>query len=390
MHSPSEPGAVAPPQSSPAATPGVPSDPNPRPLVFGKYAFAICFVPYMIYLVGTSTIGYFDTARAHGVLQRQRHKVAEIVGRGYDAALNNQSDPAGRSALEKELPFESFHEHVTMKEELDPEKIEEVTAPFLADDSPIPLEYRTAAREELDFLYELHDSDKKHLYREVLEKGYQRNAKLHPDEIDRAASRAWFPNGRTWYPTLYFLTVLSTAAAMLVVFPGYFKADFNFSWLSILVGTVGIVVWIGLWKLDAEYLHFFNKIEARAAFNPFDELKENPQWMWMFIGIRLFGLVLVVPIVEEFFLRGWLMRYIDDPDWDEVPLGTAGHWALLGVLIYAVVTHPAEAIAAIVWFGMVTWLYLRTKSIWNCVIAHLVTNLLLGVYVLSTRSWALW
>ncbi len=112
--------------------------------------------------------------------------------------------------------------------------------------------------------------------------------------------------------------------------------------------------------------------------------------MWQFLTIRFFGLVCLVPLVEEFFIRGFLMRYIDDPDWDQIPLGTAGRWAILGVFIYAGFTHPSEALAALPWFGMVTWLYLKTNSIWNCVIAHAITNLLLGIYVVKTGTWELW
>jgi membrane protease YdiL (CAAX protease family) len=47
-------------------------------------------------------------------------------------------------------------------------------------------------------------------------------------------------------------------------------------------------------------------------------------------------------------------------------------------------------LAAIVWFSMVTWLYTRTHSIWDCVLAHATTNLLLGLYIVNTGAWELW
>jgi hypothetical protein len=49
--------------------------------------------------------------------------------------------------------------------------------------------------------------------------------------------------------------------------------------------------------------------------------------------------------------------------------------------------HPAEALAAAVWFSLVTWLMVKTRNIWDCVAAHAVTNLLLGFYVLYTGEW---
>jgi membrane protease YdiL (CAAX protease family) len=51
--------------------------------------------------------------------------------------------------------------------------------------------------------------------------------------------------------------------------------------------------------------------------------------------------------------------------------------------------HPGELLAAAVWFSMVTWLMVKTRNIWDCVVAHAVTNLLLGVYVVATGQWQL-
>jgi hypothetical protein len=46
-------------------------------------------------------------------------------------------------------------------------------------------------------------------------------------------------------------------------------------------------------------------------------------------------------------------------------------------------------LAALVWFSLVTLLMVRTRSMWDCVVAHAVTNLLLGIYVVYSGSWAL-
>jgi CAAX protease family protein len=52
--------------------------------------------------------------------------------------------------------------------------------------------------------------------------------------------------------------------------------------------------------------------------------------------------------------------------------------------------HPGELLAAFVWFSLVTWLMTRTRNIWDCVAAHAVTNLLLGIYVVTQHQWQLW
>ena len=36
------------------------------------------------------------------------------------------------------------------------------------------------------------------------------------------------------------------------------------------------------------------------------------------------------------------------------------------------------------------WVAIRTKSLPTCILAHALTNLLLGVYVMQTRQWGFW
>ena len=67
-------------------------------------------------------------------------------------------------------------------------------------------------------------------------------------------------------------------------------------------------------------------------------------------------------------------------------------WSLTAVRDPLVLTgmacvSPAEMFAAAVWFTLITWLMFKTKNIWDCVAAHAVTNLLLGVYVVLSGDW---
>ena len=36
------------------------------------------------------------------------------------------------------------------------------------------------------------------------------------------------------------------------------------------------------------------------------------------------------------------------------------------------------------------WLYLRSRNIWVPVVAHVTTNLALGIYVVGTGAWYFW
>ena len=186
------------------------------------------------------------------------------------------------------------------------------------------------------------------------------------------------------------------ASALLFYFRKFYLKDFplRVSPWSVVVGVVGIVVWVGLCHLEIEksfmaLIGFDSSKVARPAFNPFEHLP-NTAWRISFLVPRFMVLALIVPLVEELFLRGWLVRYVHDVDWEPVKLSALSWSALIAPTIYGVATHPGEAIAAIAWFSLVTLLMVKTKNVWDCVVAHAVTNFLLGVYVIWFAQWQLW
>ena len=109
---------------------------------------------------------------------------------------------------------------------------------------------------------------------------------------------------------------------------------------------------------------------------------------YSFLAVRFFGLAIIIAIAEEMFLRGFIMRYIQNPDsWPTLSFAKLGWPALIASTVLPMLMHPGELFAALVWFSMITWLLVRTRSIWDCIVAHMVTNLLLGIYVVYTDSW---
>lgn len=160
-------------------------------------------------------------------------------------------------------------------------------------------------------------------------------------------------------------------------------------------GVVGAMLWIGLCHLQLEstLLKLVGLSEdllgVRDGVNPFETYPEQGERM-VFLAFRFALLVITVPIAEELFLRGFFMRAMDAVEWQDLPLKEISSTGLIAGTLYGVATHPSEFIAAAVWFSLVTLLMVKTNKFWNCVIAHAVTNLILGIYVITTGTWSLW
>ncbi len=220
-----------------------------------------------------------------------------------------------------------------------------------------------------------------------------------PDQPGGAAIGLHIPYA--YYPWLYTVKIALSIAAVIFVLPGYREFAPRLSSLAIVVGAVGGPLWIGLCLLNWEHAYLLPLLERcglggligagdRPAFNPFEQLAGQPAWAWTFLAVRFLGLAAVVPLIEEFFLRGFVMRFVVDRDWWNVPFGKANALAIVLGTAVPMLMHPGELLAAAVWFSMITWLMLRTRNIWDCVAAHAVTNLILGVYVVVSGTWRLW
>lgn len=189
-----------------------------------------------------------------------------------------------------------------------------------------------------------------------------------------------------YYPAAYLLKVCLVTAALAAA--GAARRDITPSLRGLLPGVLAglavFVLWIGVDRW-VPYPH----LGTRAGFNPFAELPE-PAWAASaFVAIRFYGLVLMVPVMEELFMRSFLLRYFTNARFHEVPVGTysAGAFGIVAALSAA--SHPewlAGALAAAAYALLLT----ATRSLFAVVVAHAVTNAALGVYVLRTGDWKYW
>ena len=197
-----------------------------------------------------------------------------------------------------------------------------------------------------------------------------------------------------YYSMLYPAAVVITAIATFVLLrnKNIIRIHVNVG-PGLIAGVVGIALWIGISGLQLEqvlggFLPEWLQPEDRAAFNPFTAIDGRPA-QWTFITMRMLGLAVLVPVIEEVFWRGFLMRWIINPDWEKQPIGQFTPASFLWITLLFTLAHP-EWFAAAIYCMLINLLLYWKKDLWNCVVAHATSNLLLGIYVLYFETWELW
>lgn len=150
--------------------------------------------------------------------------------------------------------------------------------------------------------------------------------------------------------------------------------------LAIAVGFIVFVLWI---SLDAPWMALG---EPTASFVPVDAAG---QLIWPLIAVRWIGATLVVPVMEELFWRSFLMRWVDNVRFEAVmPQRTTLKAIVLSTFVFTL-AHTLWLAAAIAGLAY-AWLYVRTGKLWVPIVAHAVTNGVLGVWVVATGNWVFW
>ena len=149
---------------------------------------------------------------------------------------------------------------------------------------------------------------------------------------------------------------------------------------------VAILVFL-LWISPQAFLGFSPRA---AGFNPEVWVIGSGAY-WATVLFRFLRLVVVVPLVEEIFWRGFLLRYLIDEKFTEVPFGKFSWLSFSAVTLAFTFAHssadwPAAALTGIL-YNVVAY---RTRSLSACVLAHAITNLLLGLWIMQTKQWGFW
>ncbi len=109
---------------------------------------------------------------------------------------------------------------------------------------------------------------------------------------------------------------------------------------------------------------------------------------WTTYWLRLIVACTAVPVVEELFWRGFLLRaMIDWQRFDRIPLGKFTWFSFLGTSLISVFQHPANWEVSILCWMVFNAVFYWTRSLYCLVLLHGITNLVLYMIVWRNSDW---
>lgn len=184
----------------------------------------------------------------------------------------------------------------------------------------------------------------------------------------------------------YWIYPLQTVVCGAVLF--WFRREYEWGRPSRLgfAVTAAVIVFLA-WILPQAFLGFAPRT---LGFDP-NVFSTQPGLYWATMVLRFLRLALVVPIVEEIFWRGFLLRFLISEDFERVPMGAFSWLSFAAVSVLFALSHSkpdwAAALLAGALYNAVAY---RSHSLFSCILAHAVTNLLLGLWIVQTGQWGFW
>ena len=141
-----------------------------------------------------------------------------------------------------------------------------------------------------------------------------------------------------WYPIAYGIKLILVA-----LLAWHYRATWNDFRpapslgkiaLGVLTGLLVCAAWVGsrraLSRCSSSWAAGRRSTRSHSA----------PAARWAFIALRLIGLVVLVPVIEEVFWRSFLMRWIIDNDFLKVPVGKVTPMAAAVTSALFALAHP--------------------------------------------------
>lgn len=177
---------------------------------------------------------------------------------------------------------------------------------------------------------------------------------------------------------MYALRSAVTAAVLLVsawkigVFSGGTPTKAFSDWKNWLWGVAGGVLVLVVWTVPENFSWYRGYFIIGDVPVGEDSPYDPSVCGWALTTAKLLGSAFVISVAEELFFRKWMMNF-------------AGFWWM--VALFAIEhDRPAVAAAAGAIYGFIA----LKRGIFAASLAHAVTNLLLGLWIIYSGDWAFW
>ncbi len=172
--------------------------------------------------------------------------------------------------------------------------------------------------------------------------------------------------------TFTLLIKLILVGGLLLYYKKSFKFKLKFDFLAVFVGLIIFTQWVLL--------------EGVVPYNG-----EITIYSYSIIDIILKMIISVgiAPIIEEFFTRFFLIRWVIDKKWQKVKLGKYTFSSFIFTVLFFGFSH-LRWLPGLITGILLNLLYYKRKNIESCVLAHAVANLALGIYIIYTGSYQFW
>lgn len=158
---------------------------------------------------------------------------------------------------------------------------------------------------------------------------------------------------------------------------------------SLAVGVGVFLLWIApdtLFPGWRQHWLFTNSLMGEVKISLSAEQLSSP----LLLLFRTLSAAVMVPILEELFWRGWMLRWLVNNDFETLPMGTADRQSFWIVAVLFALEHGPFWEVGLVTGLIYNWWMTRTRSLGDLIFVHGVTNLVLSVYVIWTKNWQFW
>ena len=181
------------------------------------------------------------------------------------------------------------------------------------------------------------------------------------------------PNDAPLYP----LKIVLAASAIWLYRHVYGSLDWRINYEAVLVGLIVGAAWIATDPGRSESTVLEQWLAEQTAFG-----------MIVWLGLRMAGSVVLVPLAEEMAFRGFLYRWLVSRNFEVVPFG---HFALIPFVVSSVLfgmLHQrwlAAGLSGAV-FALMMW---RSRRLSAAIIAHAIANAMICGWAVGFRQWSL-